>query len=121
MKIDFEQIDWEKIWEATYETFYMTIISVAATFVLGIILGLLLYLTDKDGIWQNKMLNFITATLVNVFRAITFIILILLLFPFTDFLIGTIRGPKAALQTLIIGGSTLYRRIVENDINVDEE
>src|SRR5699024_6806341 len=113
MKIDFEQIDWEKIWEATYETFYMTIISVAATFVLGLLLGLLLYLTDKDGIWENKILNFITATFVNVFRAIPFIILILLLFPLTRLLIGTIRGPNAALPALILGAAPFYGRLVE--------
>lgn len=113
MKIDFAEINWDKIWEATYETFYMTVISVAATFVLGILLGLLLYLTAKDGIWQSKILNFITATLVNVFRAIPFIILILLLFPFTDFLMGTIRGPKAALPALVIGGAPFYGRLVE--------
>src|SRR5699024_3358936 len=116
MKIDFEQIDWEKIWEATYETFYMTIISVAATFVLGIILGLLLYLTDKDGIWQNKIINFITATFVNVFRAITFIILILLLFPFTDFIVVSISVPYAPLPALIIGAAPFYARLVENSL-----
>ena len=70
MNIDFSSVDWDKIWEATIETFYMTLISVAATFILGILLGLLLYLTDKEGLWQNKIINFITATFVNVFRAI---------------------------------------------------
>src|SRR5699024_5086331 len=48
-----------------------------------------------------------------VFRAIPFIILILLLFPFTDFLMGTIRGPKAALPALIIGGAPFYGTLVE--------
>src|SRR5699024_4682258 len=113
MKVDFAEVDGEKIWEATYETFYMTVISVAASFLLGIVLALLLYLTARDGIWQSKILNFITATLVNVFRAIPFIIFILLLFPFTDFLVGTIRGPKAALPALVIGGAPFYGRLVE--------
>lgn len=113
MTIDFSSIDWDKIWVATYETFYMTFISVVATFILGIFLGLLLYLTDKRGLWENGVINFITATFVNVFRAIPFIILILLLFPFTDFIVGTIRGPKAALPALIIGGAPFYARLVE--------
>lgn len=113
MNFDLASIDWVKIWEATIETFYMTLISVAATFILGILLGLLLYLTDKNGLWQNKIINFITATFVNVFRAIPFIILILLLFPLTDFIVGTIRGPKAALPALIIGGAPFYARLVE--------
>lgn len=98
---------------ATYETFYMTMVSLIGTFILGIILGLLLFLTAKDGIWQNKGINFIAGLFANVFRAIPFIILILLLFPFTDFLVGTIRGPTAALPALIIGGAPFYGRLVE--------
>jgi D-methionine transport system permease protein len=98
---------------ATRETLYMTGISVLGTLILGIILGLLLFLTDRGNLWQNKVLNFIIATTVNVFRAIPFIILILLLFPFTDWLLGTIRGWTAALPALIIGAAPFYARMVE--------
>src|SRR5699024_686226 len=49
----------------------------------------------------------------NVFRAIPFIILILLLFPFTYFLLGTMRGPSAALPALILGSAPFYGRLVE--------
>ncbi|GAE94425.1 methionine ABC transporter permease protein [Gracilibacillus boraciitolerans JCM 21714] len=103
----------EDLWEATLETLYMTIISVIGTLILGIILGLLLFLTDRGNLWKNSFINFLTATFVNVFRAIPFIILILLLFPFTDFLIGTIRGWEAALPALIIGAGPFYARLVE--------
>ncbi|ALX47164.1 methionine ABC transporter permease [Lentibacillus amyloliquefaciens] len=109
----FPNIEMQDLWVATYETFYMTIIALIGTFIFGILLGLLLYLTMKDGIWQNKFLNIIVASIVNIFRAIPFIILILLLFPFTDFLIGTIRGPNAALPALIIGSAPFYGRLVE--------
>ncbi|MBP1950134.1 methionine ABC transporter permease [Virgibacillus litoralis] len=109
----FPNLNMEDLWVATYETFYMTILSLFGTFIFGILLGLLLYLTMKGGIWQNKFLNLIVASIVNVFRAIPFIILILLLFPFTDFLIGTIRGPNAALPALIIGAAPFYGRLVE--------
>nr|WP_307786945.1 methionine ABC transporter permease [Pseudogracilibacillus auburnensis] len=113
MTLDFTNLDVDKLWLSTYETFYMTLIALAGTFVLGIVLGLLLYLTDKNGLWENKIINFITAIFVNVFRAIPFIILILLLFPFTHFLMGTIRGPNAALPALIIGAAPFYGRLVE--------
>jgi len=113
MTLEFANLDWDKLMTATYETFYMTLIALTGTFILGVLLGLLLYLTDKDGLWENKVINFITATIVNVFRAIPFIILILLLFPFTYFLIGTIRGPNAALPALIIGAAPFYGRLVE--------
>lgn len=111
--IDFSNLDTDKLWEATYETFYMTLISLTGTFVFGLLLGLLLYLTAKDSLWENKPINIITATFVNVFRAIPFIILILLLFPFTYFLLGTMRGPNAALPALIIGAAPFYGRLVE--------
>jgi D-methionine transport system permease protein len=106
-------IDMDELIQATIETFYMTLMALVGTVIFGILLGLLLYLTSRDGIWQNKFFNMITAVIVNVFRAIPFIILILLLFPFTDFLIGTIRGPNAALPALIIGSAPFYARLVE--------
>ncbi|MEW9675962.1 methionine ABC transporter permease [Lentibacillus sp. L22] len=109
----FPNLNMEDFWDATYETFYMTLLGLLGTFILGILLGLLLYLTAKDGIWQNKFINLIVAAAVNIFRAIPFIILIFLLFPFTDFLLGTIRGPNAALPALIIGSAPFYGRLVE--------
>jgi len=106
-------LDIQDLLVATGETLYMTVIALIGVVIFGILLGLLLYLTDTGGIWQNKPLNLATATIVNLFRAIPFIILILLLFPFTDFLIGTIRGPNAALPALIIGSAPFYARLVE--------
>ncbi|PAD36190.1 methionine ABC transporter permease [Terribacillus saccharophilus] len=91
----------------------MTILSLIGTFIIGIILGLLLYLTSRGKLWENKIVYGIVAAVVNIFRAIPFIILILLLFPFTDFIVGTIRGPEAALPALIIGSAPFYARLVE--------
>src|SRR5699024_154493 len=109
----FPNLDIEDFWQATYETFYMTFWSLVGTVILGLLLGLLLYLTDKGGIWQNKFINMIVAAVVNVFRAIPFIILIILLIPFTDFFVCTIRGPIAALPALIFGSAPFYGRLVE--------
>ncbi|MFB1051185.1 methionine ABC transporter permease [Paraliobacillus sp. JSM ZJ581] len=109
----FPNVEWSGIVEAMLETFYMTLIALIGTFILGMVLGLFLYLTSPGGIWGNKVINIIVATIVNVFRAIPFVILILLLFPFTDFLIGTLRGPNAALPALIIGSAPFYGRLVE--------
>ncbi|MCP3740568.1 methionine ABC transporter permease [Rossellomorea sp. BNER] len=109
----FPNVDWEKMWEATVETMYMTGMAVVITFILGIILGLLLFLTSKNNIWENRIVYMITSAVVNVFRSIPFIILIVLLIPFTKFLIGTIRGANAALPALIIGAAPFYARMVE--------
>ncbi|MFC0270897.1 methionine ABC transporter permease [Metabacillus herbersteinensis] len=107
------EVNWEKVWEATYETIYMTSLSVVATFIIGIILGLLLFLTAKGNIWENRMINGLVASVVNIFRSIPFIILIILLIPFTKVVVGTILGANAALPALIIGAAPFYARMVE--------
>src|SRR5699024_6764256 len=109
----FPNVDWLDLVVATGETFYMTLIALVGTLILGILLGLLLYLTSPDGIWENKMIHLITSAIVNIFRAIPFLILILLLLPLATFLFGTFRGPTAALPALIIGSAPFYGRLVE--------
>jgi D-methionine transport system permease protein len=109
----FPNVDWEAMWLATKETLYMTGISVLATFILGIILGLLLFLTSKGNIWENAFINRIISAFVNVFRSIPFIILIVLLIPFTKAIMGTMIGEDAALPALIIGAAPFYARMVE--------
>lgn len=108
----FPNVDWPKMWEATLETIYMTAMSTLFTFIIGLVLGIILFLTAPNQLWANKIVNWLTGAFVNIFRSIPFIILIILLIPFTKFLIGTIRGPNAALPALIIGAAPFYARMV---------
>jgi len=108
----FPNVDWERMWEATYETLYMTAISTVVTFILGLVIGIVLFLTSPHQLWANKIINFLTGSLVNIFRSLPFILLIILLIPFTKFLFGTIRGANAALPALIIGAAPFYARMV---------
>src|SRR6478735_3814034 len=109
----FPNVDWEKMWEATRETLYMAGISTVSTFILGIILGLMLFLTTKGNMWQNHLINKVISAIVNIFRSIPFIILIVLLIPFTTVLVGSMIGENAALPALIIGSAPFYARMVE--------
>lgn len=108
----FPNVDWEKMWDATYETLYMTTISTVITFILGLVIGILLFLSSPNQLWANKIVNFLTGSIINIFRSIPFIVLIILLIPFTKFLLGTIRGADAALPALIIGAAPFYARMV---------
>lgn len=108
----FPNVNWDKMWEAAYETLYMTTVSTVATFILGLFIGILLFLTSPHQIWANKIVYFLTGSLVNIFRSIPFIVLIILLIPFTTFILGTIRGVNAALPALIIGAAPFYARLV---------
>ncbi|WNB92910.1 methionine ABC transporter permease [Bacillus sp. NEB1478] len=113
LSIWFPNVQWDAVIQATNETLYMSAISVIVTFILGLALGLALFLTSPGNLWENKFLNGLIAVVVNVFRSIPFIILIILLIPFTRFLVGTMLGAEAALPALIIGAAPFYARMVE--------
>ena len=110
---EFSRVNWDKVQEKTIETLIMTFESLIAVFLLGLFLGLLLYITSNSkGIFGRGFYTVVTA-IVNIFRAIPFIILIVLLIPFTKALIGTIIGVQAAIPALIISAATFYARLVE--------
>lgn len=106
-------VDWNNMWAATWETVWMTLVSIIVVAILGALLGLLLFETNGSSSWGARVLNWVVAAFVNVFRSIPFIILIVLLLPATQTIMGTIIGPKAALPSLIISAAPFYARLVE--------
>ncbi|EDP69045.1 ABC transporter, permease protein [Carnobacterium sp. AT7] len=111
--LDFSEVNWEKMQEATIETISMTLGSVVIIFFAGLLLGLLLYETNGKNTVFAKILYRVVAILVNVFRSIPFIILIVLLIPVTKTLVGSIIGPVAALPALILSSAPFFARLVE--------
>ena len=111
--MDISKISWEKLTDKTWETLIMTGESLLFVFAIGLLLGLVLYLTSNSNNYFVKAVYSVTAAIVNIFRAIPFIILIVLLLPFTKFLMGTIIGTQAALPALIISAAPFYARLVE--------
>ncbi|WP_281290553.1 methionine ABC transporter permease [Macrococcus equipercicus] len=109
----FKNVVWPDVWTAVYETLFMTIVSTFFTFFLGLIIGTILFLTSRSKSSGARAVYRITAFLVNLFRAVPFIILIILLIPFTNILMHTISGVKGALPALIIGAAPFYARLVE--------
>jgi D-methionine transport system permease protein len=99
--------------EQTWETLYMTLVAGAATFVIGLALGMLLYVTNEPLMMKNRPIYTVISAVVNIFRSIPFIILIILLIPFTLLVVGTMLGSTAALPALIIGAAPFYARMVE--------
>ena len=110
---DFARVNWDKVQDKTIETLIMTFESLIAVFIVGLFLGLLLYLTSNSKSAFGRGFYAIVTAIVNIFRAIPFIILIVLLIPFTKFLIGTIIGVQAAIPALIISAAPFYARLVE--------
>ena len=113
MSTFFADVDWDMVWEATRSTVYMTAVAGLATFVLGLAIGLLLYATNEDLLFKNRALYSVLSFLVNIFRSIPFIILLILLIPITKIIVGSFLGPTAALPALILGAAPFYGRMVE--------
>ncbi|WP_214884956.1 MULTISPECIES: methionine ABC transporter permease [unclassified Exiguobacterium] len=109
----FPNVDWQIMMEQTWETLYMTLVAGVATFLIGLALGLVLYITNESLLLKNRPIYVFVSAIVNVFRSIPFIILIILLIPFTLFLLDTMLGSTAALPALIIGAAPFYARMVE--------
>ena len=110
---DFSRVNWDKVQDKTIETLIMTFESLIAVFIICLFLGLLLYLTSNSKSTFGRGFYTVVTAIVNIFRAIPFIILIVLLIPFTKALIGTIIGVQAAIPALIISAAPFYARLVE--------
>jgi len=100
----------------TWETLVMTFVSGFFGFVLGLPIGILLFLTRKGQILEQAVANRTLSVLVNIFRSIPFIILIVWMIPFTRGLVGTSIGVSAALVPLSIGAAPFIARLVENSL-----
>lgn len=109
----FKNVNWPNLWSAAFETIWMTIVSILIVAVFGLFLGLLLYETSGSNSKAVKALNWVVALFVNVFRSIPFIILIVLLLPVTQVLVGAITGAKAAIPSLVFSAAPFYARLVE--------
>lgn len=109
----FKNVNWPNLWSAAFETIWMTIVSILIVAVFGLLLGLLLYETSGSNSKAVKALNWIVTLFVNVFRSIPFIILIVLLLPVTQVLVGAITGAKAAIPSLVFSAAPFYARLVE--------
>ncbi|MGF2325005.1 methionine ABC transporter permease, partial [Acinetobacter baumannii] len=97
---------------ATGETLYMVFFSTLFAVLLGLPLGILLYSSSriKPNIRLNKMLS----ALINIFRSIPFIILLVAIIPFTRLIVGTSIGINAAIVPLTVGATPFFARLVDN-------
>ncbi|MEV6975670.1 methionine ABC transporter permease [Kitasatospora sp. NPDC093806] len=106
----------ELMWPATWETLQMVGVATVGTILFGLPLGVLLVLTDKGGLLQNRPVNKVLGAVVNVFRSVPFIILMIALISFTKWLVGTSIGWEAATVPLTIGAIPFFARLVETSV-----
>ena len=98
------------------ETLYMTLVSTLVGYVIGLPMGILLTVTDKDGIHPNAAVYKVLDVIANLIRSVPFLILLIVLIPFTRFLIGRSYGPTATIVPLVIAAAPYIARMVESSL-----
>lgn len=102
---------------AIWETLYVTILATFFAIVLGLPLGVLLVIGEKDGVfplpaWFMQTLN----VLINLLRSVPFLIMMILVFPLTRAIVGTVVGTVASIVPLVIAAFPFVARLVEGSL-----
>ena len=107
---------WKDIAFGFWETTYMVFLSTLFAYILGMPLGVLLVVTDEKGLkpipWLNKTIGFI----VNILRSVPFVILLIMIIPFTRFLVGTASGSFPTIVPLTVAAFPFIARLVEGSL-----
>jgi len=100
--------------QATYETVFMTFASVILASILGFPLGTYLYTASPAGLAPRRITYNVVSRIVNLLRSLPFIILMILLIPFTRMIVKTSIGPTAVIIPLSIAAAPFVARVVES-------
>lgn len=112
-----------KLWDngllqlGIWETVYMTFISSAFAYLIGLPLGVVLNVTSPNGIHPMPKLNKLLGFVVNFFRSIPFIILMVAMLPVAKFIVGTSLGNKAVIVMLVIAAAPYVARMAESSLS----
>lgn len=102
--------------EGTGVTLYMTLVSTLIAYALGLPMGITLVVTAPGGLKPNKIVYKILDVVVNIVRSIPFLILLVLLIPFTRFVVGKSYGATATIVPLSIAAAPFVARLVESSL-----
>lgn len=106
----------QQVWIATWETVYMVFLSTLLSYLVGVPLAIALVTTDKGHILENAAVNKILGAIVNVTRAIPFIIFLILIIPLTVLIMGTFIGTAASMVPLTLAAIPFVARLVETSL-----
>ncbi|MGG1593624.1 methionine ABC transporter permease [Terribacillus saccharophilus] len=100
--------------QAFLETLLMVSIALAVAIIIGLPFGILLFVTDRGLFLENVLVKRVAGLIINLIRSVPFVILLVFLLPFTQFLLNTTIGPLAASVSLSVAAIPFYARIVES-------
>ncbi|MDR0500886.1 MAG: ABC transporter permease [Coriobacteriales bacterium] len=104
---------WDVFLQAIIDTLIMVSVTLALVIIFGTLIGIILAVISKGHLYQNAILNAIIPKIVNLFRAIPFVILLALLLPFTRLIVGTAIGVPGAIVPMVIAMTPFVSRQIE--------
>lgn len=107
----------EMILVGVKDTLYMTLVSTAFGYLLGLPFGIILNVTRKEGLKPNRVVYGVGDFICNIIRSIPFLILLILLIPFTRLVVGQSYGSTATIVPLVICAAPYIARVVESSLN----
>ncbi|MCP8615848.1 methionine ABC transporter permease [Salirhabdus salicampi] len=116
MEVDLIQFA-PRIWEATVETLQMVSIALALASLIGFPLGIALVVTKANGLMENRAVFTVLNAIINIFRSIPFIILLVAILPVTRLIVGTSIGTAAAVVPLVFFTGPYIARLVESSLH----
>ncbi len=105
---------WELVAMSTLETLYMGFVATALAVLIGMPIGFVAFLTGKGEILEHKGLHQVLDVIINIGRSVPFIILLVVLLPFTRLLVGTTLGTTAAIVPLSVSAIPFFARLTSN-------
>ncbi|SQC42884.1 methionine ABC transporter permease [Klebsiella pneumoniae] len=106
---------------ALHDTLIMVAVSLGFGALIGVPLGIVLVVCRPGGIVANPVVHQALNPLINVLRSLPFIILLIVILPFTRLLVGTTIGTAGAIVPLIVFVAPYIARLVESSLlEVDE-
>ena len=102
--------------KGTGATLYMTLVSTLIAYLLGLPMGIALVVTAPGGLKPNKVLYKVMDVVVNIVRSIPFLILLMLVIPFTRGVVGRSYGATATIVPLSLAAAPFVARLVESSL-----
>ncbi|EDP6893079.1 TPA: ABC transporter permease [Campylobacter lari] len=102
------------LYPALLETLYMSFTATFLAFLIALIPAIVLTVTDKGGLWENKSIYSVLDFIINILRSFPFLVLIVVLSPFTKYLIGISIGTTATIVPLTIGIAPYLAKMIES-------
>ena len=109
-------VNYTDIWTAFLQTLTMVGLSLLFSTLIGLPLGILLVVTRKGALLEQIPFFNVLSSIVNIFRSVPFIILLVAIIPLTRLIVGSSIGTQAAIVPLVFYAAPYIARLIESSL-----